>query len=308
MRRASSWKGTKLIAAIAAVTLLGAACTTDQATDGDGEGGGATLEALPGFVPIVDGEPDLGCGGYGFRPQNKDFRDAFNEALVEMKENGEIVPLVEEFGFTEAAQAAEGVTMEDLAPDAIEGESGGGLLEELQAEGSITIGFADEPPYGFEGPDGLPTGEAPTVAREVLGRLGIDEIDSQIVEFGALINGLIAGNYDLIAAGMFINDERAEQILFTDPDYCGTTSLAVKAGNPFNLSDFDSVAANPDVRFGLQSGTAEVGYAEAAGIPDSQIQTFATAADLFDALVADRVDAVALTTLTVNDQVDAING
>lgn len=295
-----------VLAIVTALLLVGTACATDDGTDGT-DGGEAVLEALPGFVPVVDGEPQLGCGGYGFRPENRDFRDAFNEILVEMKENDEIVPLVEEFGFTDAARATEGVTMSDLAPNAIEGESGGGLLEELQADGSITIGFADEPPYGFEGDDGAPTGEAPTIAREVLGRLGIDEIDGQIVEFGALINGLLAGNYDLIAAGMFINDERAAQILFTDPDYCGTTSLAVHAGNPFDLSDFDSVAANPDVRFGLQSGTAEVGYAEAAGIPESQIQLFATAADLFDALVADRVDAVALTTLTVNDQVDAIN-
>src|SRR5690606_8298515 len=112
------------------------------------------------------------------------------------------------------------------------GDGGGGLLAELQESGSITIGIANEVPFGFVGDDGDATGIAPDVAREVLAELGIDEVDAQVVEFGQLIGGLQAGQYDLIAAGMYITPERAEQILFSDPDYCVAESFAVAEGNP----------------------------------------------------------------------------
>ncbi|HEX2178841.1 MAG TPA: hypothetical protein VHL54_04870, partial [Actinomycetota bacterium] len=67
------------------------------------------------FVPVVNGEEQLGCGGFVFRFEDKEFRDAFNEELVEMREADEILPLIEEFGFTQAeTEAAKGVTVEDL--------------------------------------------------------------------------------------------------------------------------------------------------------------------------------------------------
>lgn len=274
---------------------------------GCGADNGAGLEATEGFVPVVDGEEQLGCGAYGFRPENKDFRDAFSAVLNDMKANDEILPIIEEFGFTEAeVEAAKGVTVADLAPDAITGTPGGALLERLQAAGSITVGFADEIPYGYLD-DGVPTGEAPEVAKVVLERLGIESVEGRVVEFGALINGLVAGQFDMIAAGMFINPERAQQILFSDPDYCATTALAVREGNPLGLTDFESVAANPDARLGVLDGAVEEGYATAAGVQESQIQEFANTADLFDGLIAGRVDAVALTSITVREQVELAN-
>lgn len=76
---------------------------------------GGDIEATPGFVPVVDGEEQLGCGGYGFVTDDQEFRDAFNDVLVEMKENDEILPITEEFGFLEdEISAAQGVTAEQL--------------------------------------------------------------------------------------------------------------------------------------------------------------------------------------------------
>ncbi len=89
-------------------------------------------------------------------------------------------------------------------------EGEGGLLEKAIDQGYLTVGIANEAPYGFEDENGVPTGEAPEVAKEVLARLGIPEIRSVIVDFGALIPGLTAGRFDMIAAGMFITPDRAE--------------------------------------------------------------------------------------------------
>lgn len=207
------------------------------------------FEATEGFVPVIDGEEQLGCGGYVFRFENKEFRDRFNQILTEMRENDELLPLVEEFRFgQEELDAAKGVTVEDLIGQpydfAMEGEPTGNLLETAPTEG-IQLGIADERPYGYQDPQtGQATGQAPTVATEVLSRMGIEQIDSSVVEFGALINGLNAERFDIIAAGMFITEERASQALFTDPDYCATNAFAVEEGNPHDIQRFEDFVPN----------------------------------------------------------------
>lgn len=183
-----------------------------------------------------------------------------------------------------------------------------GLLAELQASGSITIGIANEAPFGFVGEDGEATGAAPDVARAVLAELGINEVNAEVVEFGQLIGGLQAGQFDLIAAGMYITPERAQQILFTDPDYCITESLAVEEGNPLGIVDYQSVVENPDITLAVASGTVEVGYAEDAGVPDSQLEVFADIDGMYAALEAGEVDAVTGTSATVATQVAARSG
>lgn len=179
------------------------------------------------------------------------------------------------------------------------------LLEDARENG-ITIGIANERPYGYE-EGGEATGEAPELAKEILSRMEIDDVDFEVVEFAALINGLNAGRFDLIAAGMFITPDRAEQVRFADPDYCGTTAFAVPEGNPMDLSDFESVTES-GATLGVLAGAVEEGYATGSGVPDDQISAFQTTPDLFDALSAGRVDTVALTAITVRDQVADLDG
>jgi polar amino acid transport system substrate-binding protein len=165
---------------------------------------------------------------------------------------------------------------------------------------SITMGIADEAPYGFEDENGNATGEAPEVAREVLSRMGITDVDFTVVEFGNLNPALNAGQFDITAAGQFITPDRAEEVLFTDPDYCGTQAFAVEAGNPNGISDFESIAGNSDVILGVLGGAVEVGYAEDAGVSEDQMQTFDTTANMFEALQDGRINALALTGITIN--------
>lgn len=183
-----------------------------------------------------------------------------------------------------------------------------GLLAQLQDQGYIEVGIANEVPYGFENEDGEVTGEAPEVARVVFEELGVPELRATVVDFGSLISGLQAGQFDMIAAGMYINADRAEQILFSDPDYCVGEAFAVPEGNPAGLTDFASVAEDSDITIALLEGAVEVGYADAAGVPDGQIELFADVNAQYDALEAGRVDAVAGTYLTVKQQTDVLDG
>ena len=84
-------------------------------------------------------------------------------------------------------------------------------LEQARADGYIRVGFANEAPYGFATPDGKLTGESPEVVKAVLKKIGIDEVDGVLTEFGSLIPGLQAGRFDIIAAGMFITPSAASR-------------------------------------------------------------------------------------------------
>jgi polar amino acid transport system substrate-binding protein len=186
-------------------------------------------------------------------------------------------------------------------------EGEGGLLQKAIDQGYLSVGIANEAPYGFEDENGVPTGEAPEVAKEVLSRLGIPEIRSVVVPFGSLIPGLAAGRFDMIAAGMYITPERAEQVLFSDPDYCGTQAFAVAAGNPLGIQTFEDIAENPDAVLGVISGAVEEGYAEAAGVPADRMTVFDTTVNILEGLLDGRIDAVALTSITINWQVKLLD-
>ncbi|WP_019154085.1 ectoine/hydroxyectoine ABC transporter substrate-binding protein EhuB [Robertmurraya massiliosenegalensis] len=52
--------------------------------------------------PIVDGESVRGYGAAGFAIEDDELREAYNEALQELKDSGELLDIISEFGFTEA--------------------------------------------------------------------------------------------------------------------------------------------------------------------------------------------------------------
>lgn len=179
-------------------------------------------------------------------------------------------------------------------------------LERARQQGYIRIGFANEAPYGFADETGEVTGEAPEVAKAIFAELGIPEVQGNVTTFSALIPGLVAGRFDVIAAGMFINPDRCAQILFSDPDYCIPQAFAVQAGNPMGLNSYEDIA-DSDATLGVLSGGVEEGYALALGVPDNRITRFDEAPSLAEGLQAGRVDAIAATSLSIRAQLDRLN-
>jgi polar amino acid transport system substrate-binding protein len=178
------------------------------------------------------------------------------------------------------------------------GEGGGSTLSSIEEEGTVTAGFANEQPYGFtEG--GELVGEAPAIHGEVFSRIGDIEVDGRQFDFGSLIPALNAGEVDVVSAGMFITPERCEQAAFSNPEYVAKTALLVKSGNPKNLSDYESVA-NSDARLAVMNGAVEVDQAKAAGVPEGRTQIVADQQGGLDAVKSGRVDAFALTDISLN--------
>ena len=121
-----------------------------------------------------------------------------------------------------------------------ENRPGESTLERIRRTGVVRVGYANEAPYAYlDSTSDRLTGEAPEIARAVLGRMDVPKIEGVLTEFGALIPGLKAGRFDMIAAGMYITPTRCKEIDFSDPTYCIGEGFLVKAGNPYDLHSYD---------------------------------------------------------------------
>jgi polar amino acid transport system substrate-binding protein len=174
-------------------------------------------------------------------------------------------------------------------------------LETARQNGYIRVGFANEAPFGYATPDGQLTGESPEVVKAILKRLGIEQVDGVLTEFGSLIPGLQAGRFDIIAAGMFITPKRCEQVLFAEPSYGIGQAFLVPAGNPKGIKDYESIAQNSDLKLAVMAGAVEGGYAKDAGVGLSQLVVLPDQSSLVKAVQAERADAAALTALSIAD-------
>ncbi|MFH8368762.1 ectoine/hydroxyectoine ABC transporter substrate-binding protein EhuB [Streptomyces sp. NPDC018031] len=63
--------------------------------------GSRKTEPTEPFQAMVDGKPDIGAGGFAFRPEETALRDAFNVELRKLKKSGELLRIVRPFGFAE---------------------------------------------------------------------------------------------------------------------------------------------------------------------------------------------------------------
>ena len=172
-------------------------------------------------------------------------------------------------------------------------------LERAKAQGFIRVGFANEAPFGYATPDGKLTGEAPEVARAVLAKMGIAQLDGVLTEFGSLIPGLKAGRFDIIAAGMFINPKRCAEIAFSEPSYGIGQAMLVPKGNPKSVKDYSTFTANKDLKLAVMSGAVEAGYAKDAGVSQDQLVVLPDQSSLLAAVQSGRADSAVLTALSI---------
>ena len=181
-------------------------------------------------------------------------------------------------------------------------------LEKAKADGYVRVGFANEAPYGYATPDGKLTGEAPEVAKAVLAKMGIAQVDGVLTEFGSLIPGLKAGRFDIIAAGMYVNPARCAEIAFSEPSYGIGQAILVPAGNPKGIVDYASFANDGDLKLAVMAGAVEGGYAKDSGVGFGQVVSLPDQASLVAAVQAGRADGAALSALSIADMAGKADG
>ncbi|HEV7291330.1 MAG TPA: transporter substrate-binding domain-containing protein [Devosia sp.] len=141
-------------------------------------------------------------------------------------------------------------------------------------------------PWNFLDDSGNPAGYEIELGNAVCEHAGLT-CEWILNDWDSIIPNLLAGNYDLIMAGMSITDERRETIDFTQNYFPPDPSRYVAAGganvDPSSLSG---------ARVGVQGGTIQAAYAEENLGDDNTVVTFTTADQAMADLAAGNLDTI----------------
>lgn len=157
------------------------------------------------------------------------------------------------------------------------------------ALGQETVRIATEgayAPWNFINDAGQPDGYEIDLGNAICERAELS-CEWVVNDWDSIIPNLLAGNYDVIMAGMNITEERLETIAFSDEYFPPDPSRYVAlAGEQF---DFDNLS---DTRIGVQGGTIQAAHAEAELAGNNTIVSFTTADQAVADLAAGNVDVL----------------
>lgn len=141
-------------------------------------------------------------------------------------------------------------------------------------------------PWNFLDDAGKPAGLDVDIGNEACKRAAL-ECTFQVNEWDSIIPNLVAGNYDLIIAGMSITDERKASIDFTQEYFPPEPSrYMVRAGTALDF------AALSGKNIGVQGGTIQSAYATENFGTGNTIKTFENADQALADLNAGNVDVI----------------
>ncbi len=150
---------------------------------------------------------------------------------------------------------------------------------------------ANFPPYEFMEGDEY-AGIDIEIAQEIADRLD-KELVIENVEFGTIVSGVQTGKFDMGIAGLTVNDERKEQVNFSDSYATGVQVVIVKDGG--KIKTLDDLSGD-DIMIGVQQDTTGHIYAsdsvDNGGYGEDHVTAYLNGADAVAALVAGSVDAV----------------
>jgi len=226
------------------------------------------------------GEPLLTLPlGVGFRKGNAELRDAFNRFLADIKQNGVHADMVERWLRNHEKRMP---PIPDSRPSGVlvVGVSAGGLPFGAVQDG-VDVGFDIEMVERF----------AASIGREV---------KFSQMPFGALIAANASGKVDMIAASIFITEERQQRIDFSDPysetagrAYTLKTNIAGAGGATSGGGVKPLLTAIDDLRgkrIAVQLGTVYDMYATRT-FPGATVVQFNTFQEVTLAVSAGKVDA-----------------
>lgn len=171
-------------------------------------------------------------------------------------------------------------------------------LSAFQKKDTIRVAVANEIPYGYIDFKGNARGIGPDVLSAILPRLGINHIEWTATNFSALIPGLKANRFDVVAAEMAILPERCKNIIYSEPNSSYGENLLVPAGNPNNIHSYQDII-DQGLTVAIMAGADQLDILQAMKMDDSNIITLASNSDAISTVSTQRADAYAATILTV---------
>ncbi len=131
-------------------------------------------------------------------------------------------------------------------------------LSKLRKNGKIVFGGTGSAPFGFvDEESGEYKGINWEISTAVANKLGIEDVEFQIISFDSLIQSLNTGKVDMVSAAMYITDERKEAVDFSNAYYKESEGILFDASKDYkSLEDMKgSVCA-------VQSGSSLASVAE----------------------------------------------
>ncbi len=141
-------------------------------------------------------------------------------------------------------------------------------------------------PWNFLNDAGEPAGFEIDLGNAICEHAGLS-CEWVINDWDSIIPNLLAGNYDVIMAGMSITDERLETIDFSQNYFPPDPSKYVAAAG--TSLDFANLSG---VRVGVQGGTIQAAYAEENLSANNTVVSFATADQAMADLAAGNLDTI----------------
>ena len=167
-----------------------------------------------------------------------------------------------------------------------------GLMDRAKGDG-LRVAFYNFKPYAYKDENGDLTGTDVDTLKEVLNRMGAKVASTGSTDWGALIPGVKAKRFDVVAAGMFVTPKRCAAVQFSEPTFGILQGMVVAEGNPEGISDYESVASK-GVTVGVVSGSAQTNYAKTAGVTEDKIMSLPDNPTGIAALKAGRIAAWAI--------------
>ena len=166
------------------------------------------------------------------------------------------------------------------------------LMAAAKGDG-LRVAFYNFKPYAYVDGNNALTGTDVETLNAVLAKLGGKVADAKATDWGALIPGLKAKRFDVVAAGMFVTPKRCAAVRFSEPTFGIKQALAVMKGNPKGIASYETIR-DKGLKVGAVSGAAQVGYAKNAGIAEGSISQLPDNPTGIAALRAGRIDAWAV--------------
>ncbi|WP_170763260.1 ectoine/hydroxyectoine ABC transporter substrate-binding protein EhuB [Ruegeria lacuscaerulensis] len=167
-----------------------------------------------------------------------------------------------------------------------------GLMDRAKGDG-LRVAFYNFSPYAYKDDSDTLVGTDVETLAAVLDKMGGKIAEANSTEWGALIPGVKADRFDVVAAGMFVTPKRCAEVQFSEPTFGIKQAMLVLEGNPKGVSNYESIAEN-GLKVGAVAGAAQVGYAQSAGIDDANISQLPDNPTGVAALKAGRIDAWAV--------------
>lgn len=154
------------------------------------------------------------------------------------------------------------------------------------------------PPFEFTTSQGLVgqfDGVDVAISKKIAESMGC-ELKIEDMEFEGLVASVASGKVDFAAAGMTVNEERKEQVDFSDPYYVAAQTMVVAADNTTIKSAADLQNVN---KVGVVLGyTGDTVVTETLQVPESKINRVSRGIDAVQNVKNGRLDAVVIDSVT----------